>query len=317
MNALVLMLLLPAAMIEVPLHPDLPVVLDRGWLERLEVFPDATSARFARTAWGGMVAILDEDRLRMLPDSEWVALRARAAAVVAGGAVPPAPAPAPAVIGDLRAWPEVPLDAAAVAAPPRQAPAGYPALAGRWQALIEAGVRSNVTSFDEFFTPMGTIGVGFGYPFTNHAAALLNFAAGFGNMRGDFEESFGDGRANTFSFNLGLLTRQPVSRRTSLYAEVDGGYYIRSLMWGGAFYNQTTGEVNDGLVLEQQNWGVGVRAGVLLQRAHPDKPRFVDIGLSLQTSRADRWDFWTDEQRFTADERDTWLSLTVRFWDAI
>jgi hypothetical protein len=319
---LALVFLLPAttasAQVDVRLHPDLPDVLDRAWLDRLAVFPDASSVRFVRTAWGGIVAVLDETRQRALPDSEWNALRAQAAAVVAGEAVPPpSPSPSPAKVGSLCAWPEVPLSETAILAPPRLAPAGYPALAGHWQAVLEAGVRSNVTSFDEFFTPMGTIGVGFGYPFADRVAALLNFSAGFGDMRGDFEESFGDGRANTFAFSLGLLLRQPVSRRASLYVEADGGYYIRSLMWGGAFNDAVTGEVTDGLVLEQQNWGGGLRAGVLLQRKHPDKPRFLDIGVGLQTTPADRWDFWTEERRFTADERDTWVSLTVRFWDAI
>jgi hypothetical protein len=320
MKVLVLVLLLPAAIAsaqgDVRLHPDLPDVLDRAWLDRLAVFPDASSVRFTRAAWGGVVAILDETRQRELADSEWNDLRARAVAVLAGQTLlPPVPLPAPS--GGLHAWPEVPLSSAAIAAPPRRAPAGYPALAGRWQALLEAGVRSDVTSFDEFFTPMGTIGVGFAYPVTNRLAALLNFSAGFGNMRSDFEASFGDGRANTFAFNLGVLMRQPLSQRASFYLEADGGYYIRSLMWGGAFYDPVSGEVTDGLVLEQQDWGGGLRAGLLLQRKHPDKPRFLDIGVSLQTTPADRWDFWTPEQRFVADDRDTWVSLTFRFWDAI
>jgi hypothetical protein len=316
MKVLALILLLPAATADVRLHPDLPDVLDRAWLGRLEVFPEASSVRFERTVWGGIVAVLDETRQRALPDSEWNALRARAAAVVAGEAVPP-PSPSPAKVYSLSTWPEVPLSETAILAPPPQAPAGYPALAGHWQAVLEAGVRSNVTSFDKFFTPMGTIGVGFGYPLSNRLAALLNFSAGFGDMPGDFEESFGDGRANTFAFSLGLLARQPLSRRASVYLEGDGGYYIRSLMWGGAFYDTVTGEVTDGLVLEQQDWGGGVRAGVLLQRKHADKPRFVDIGVSVQTTPADRWEFWTEEQRFAADDRDTWVSLTVRLWDAI
>ena len=317
---LAMVLVLPAvasAQSDVRLHPELPEVLDRTWLERLAIFPEASRAHFTRAAWGGIVVVLDETRLRALPDSEWQALRARAAAVLAGEVPAATTTPPPPAAGALRAWPEVPLSATAILAPPPQTPAGYPALAGRWQAVLEAGVRSNVTSFDEFFTPMGTIGVGFGYPFANRLAALLNFAAGFGDMRGDFEESFGDGRANTFAFNLGLVLRQPLSRRTSFYVEADGGYYIRSLMWGGVFLDPVTGEVSEGAVLEQQAWGGGVRAGLLLQREHPDKPRFLDIGVSLQTSQAELWDFWTEEQRFTADERDTWVSLTVRFWDAI
>lgn len=316
MTALILLMLLPLAQVEVQLHPDLPVVLDRVWLERLAVFPDADRVSFSRTAWGGVVATLDDSRQRMLPDSEWADLRERAAIVVAGGQPQPS-AKLPPKTGSLYAWPEIPLEATAIVAPPPAAMAGYPALGGQWQALLEAGVRSNVTSFDEFFTPMGTIGVGFGYPVNNRVVGLLNFAAGFGDMRGDFEEQFGDGRANTFSFNFGLLLRQPLTRGTSFYVEADGGYYIRSLMWGGTFIDPVSGEIAQGLVLEQQNWGSGLRAGVLIQRRHPDRPRFLDFGLSVHTSPADRWEFWTDEQRFTATDRDTWVSFTVRFWDAI
>jgi hypothetical protein len=88
-------------------------------------------------------------------------------------------------------------------------------------------------------------------------------------------------------------------------------------MWGGTFVNEISGEVVEGLVLEQQNWGGGLRAGVLIQRPHPERPRFFDFGLSVQTSPADRWDFWNEEQRFVATDRDTWVSFTVRFWDAI
>lgn len=311
MNVLALILALA-----VPLRPGLPVELDAGWLQRLQIFPQAETVRFERAPWGGMVAVIDDTTLRAFTDSEWAALQARADSALTGGTVVPWPGPPP-VTGGLHAWPEIPLADTAIAAPPPQAPAGYPPLSGRWQALLEAGVRDNVTSFDQFFTPMGTVGVGFGYPFSNHAAALLNFAAGFGDMRGDFEESFGDGRANTFAFDLGLLLRQPFSPRASFYVEVDGGYYIRSLMWGGVFYDPISGEYANGLVLEQQNWGGGLRAGVLLQRAHPNKPRFLDVGLGVQTTAADPWDFGTDTRRFTADGRDTWVSLTVRFWDAI
>jgi hypothetical protein len=70
-------------------------------------------------------------------------------------------------------------------------------------------------------------------------------------------------------------------------------------------------------VLEQQDFGLLLRAGWLWHRDHPSKPRFLDVGLSLQTTPADRWAFWTEDVSFAASGRDLWLVLSVRFWDGL
>ena len=196
-------------------------------------------------------------------------------------------------------------------------PDGGVPLRGRWLALVEAGMRLNVSSFNTIFSPMGQLGLAFAYGASERVIPCLGFAAGFGDMRGDFEDAFGDGRANTFGFTLTTVLRQPLGERQSVYVEGGGGYFIRSLYWGGAFVDPVTGEITEGRVLEQQNFGWQARVGWLLRRDHPRRPRLLDVGLAVQTSRADPWVYWTDDVRFSATERDTWLILSVRFWDGL
>ena len=204
--------------------------------------------------------------------------------------------PPPEPTGGLHAWPEVPLcrDRHRGAAAPRAGrvprPGGPLAGLARGRRAQQRDVVRRVLHPDG--RPSGSASA---IPSPTAWSALLNFAAGFGDMRGDFEASFGDGRANTFAFNLGVLVRQPLSRRASLYLEADGGYYIRSLMWGGAFYDPISGEVTDGLVLEQQNWG-GRPAGRACSCSARTRtsPASSTSASSVQTTPADRWDFWTE-----------------------
>ena len=315
----------------VRLHADLPTVLDRGWIERLDLFPDVPglrSVRFGIAPWGGMLARLEMDDpvagprtvVRNLGDAQWKVLRARARIVLAGGAPPPwpdaAPRPAPDPLAAVRSWPETAAPAAAL---PREAvgPSGPTPLRGRWVALIETGARLDVSGFNAFFTPMGQLGLAFGYAVTGRVVPHLGFHAGFGDMRGEFEGAFGDGRTNVFGFTLATLMRQPVSTRASVYAEVGVGYHIRSLAWGGAFYDPVTGRVTEGRVLEQKDVGWSARVGWLLSRDHPSRPRFLDVGLGLQTMDARQWVFWTDDAFFEASGRDTWIVFSVRFWDGL
>jgi len=233
------------------------------------------------------------------------------------GALDIAPAPADtAVAPTVRAWPEV---AAPPAALPREErlPPGMVGVRGRWLALVEAGPKWNVSGFNAFFTPGVALGLAFGHGITERTVALLGFNAGFGDMRGEFEDAFGDGRTNTFGFDLTGLLRLPVTGTQDLYAQAGAGYHIRSLYWGGAFLDPVTGRVVEGRVLEQQDFGLVFRVGWMWRRDHPDRPRFWDIGLGLQTSPADQWVFWTEDAFFEASGRDLWLQLTVRFWDGL
>jgi hypothetical protein len=313
------------------LHADLPDVLQSDWIERLGLFADVphlVRVRFGRSDWGSVLARLEIVEpgadlrvvVRSLSGETWRALRERAELVLAGQPPPPPPS-AGADAGDdplagVRSWPETPPPPAA---PPRlpDVPDGGIPLRGRWLALVEAGMRLNVSSFNSIFSPMGQLGLAFGYGVSERVIPCLGFGAGFGDMRGDFEDAFGDGRANTFGFSLTTLLRQPLGQRQSVYVEGGGGYFIRSLYWGGAFVDPVTGEITEGRVLEQQNFGWLARVGWLLRRDHPRRPRLLDVGLSLQTSRADPWVYWTDDVRFSATERDTWLILSVRFWDGL
>lgn len=315
------------------LHPDLPEVLERDWLERLDLFPEVAGlarVRFGRAPWGGVVARLeveDPDQglrvlLRSLSGDRWQALTARTAAVLRGETpplLPPEPAPqagAADPLASVRSWPETPPPPAAPR-PEQRLAGGRVPVRGHWLALVDAGVRVDLTAFNQFFTPMGQIGLAFGYGASERLVPLLGFFAGFGDMRGDFEDAFGDGRSNAFGFTLDLLARHPVGTRQSLYLEGGGGYFIRSLYWGGAFYDPVSGEITEGRVLEQQDFGWTLRVGWLLARDHPRRPRLLDIGVGVQTSTADSWNYWTENESFSAGDRDTWLVVTVRFWDGL
>lgn len=314
------------------LHPDLPEVLDARWILRLELFPeviDLQRVRFGLAPWGAVLARLEVDDgdtpprilVRSLAAETWRELRQRAAIVMAGEPLPPValdggPPPVD-PLSEARAWPEAPAPPTAPYRELLSVPGRAVPVRGQWLALVEAGLRGNVSEFNSFFTPMGQVGVAFAHGVTERFVPSLAFAAGFGDMRGDFEDVYGDGRTNAFNLTLTALLRQPLGGRHSLYLEGGGGYFIRSLYWGSAFYNPATGDVTEGRVIEQSQFGWTGRFGWLLRRDHPRRPQFLDVGVGVQTSVADPWVFTGDEASFTASERDTWIFLTVRFWDGI
>ena len=319
--------LLPA----VHLHPDLPEILDRQWIDRLRLFPDVAglqSVRFGQSPWGAVLARLEIDDpdqgprvlVRSLAGDSWRTLQARAIIVLAGEPLPPVAIQIDPPVADplaaARAWPEV---EAPPAAPARKPPelAGGVSVRGQWLAGVEIGLRANVSDFNTFFTPQGQVGLAFAHGVTERFIPSLGFSAGFGDMQGDFEDAFGDGRANTFSFLLSALLRQPLDKKHSVYVESGVGYFIRSLFWGGAFEDPATGDVIEGRVVEQTDFGWLVRVGWLLSRPHPRRPRFLDVGVGLQTSSAHPWVFQAESETFAAANRDTWVFLAVRFWDGI
>ncbi len=314
------------------LHQDLPETLDRAWIERLDLFPGVAglqSVRFGQAPWGSVLARLEvsEDGgevriiVRSLAGETWRELQQRAQLVAAGEPLPPR---APVVeepdvdpLAEARAWPETPPPPSAPLAAASGPTGGPVPVRGKWLALVEAGVRTNVSSFETFFTPMGQVGVAFAYGASERFLPGVSFGAGFGDMQSDFEDEFGDGRANSFSVTLTALLRQPIASRHSLYVEGGGGFFLRSLFWGGSFYNPTTGDVTQGRVVEQSDFGWTARVGWMLSRNHPRRPRFLDVGLGFQSSSADPWIFTGAEKTYFASGRDTWVFLTVRFWDGI
>jgi hypothetical protein len=197
---------------------------------------------------------------------------------------------------------------------------GYPSLSGRWFVLLEAGYRHNISDFQEYFTDMGLLAVSWGRMY-GQLMPFLAMEVGFGDITDDFEAIAGDGRSNVYNFALGLMARQPLSGRTQFYVSGAYGYFIRSLQWGGAFFNPTLGTISNGFVLEQQDWGAAFRVGLFLQRQTARKPRFIDIGVGLQTTRADEWAYVDDLEsptiRLRAADRDTWITLSIRFGDSL
>jgi hypothetical protein len=211
----------------------------------------------------------------------------------------------------------VPLPPAPATRPDAAPKTLYPSFSNRWLTFLEAGYRQNITSFEQFFTGMAQFGLAFGRTVGDRLVPYGSFVVGFGDIPGDFESIAGDGRSNIYNFALGVLARQPVGRTTAAYASIEGGYFVRTLQWGGVFEDPDTGTISEGFVLEQQHWGFGLRVGFTLQKPHPDRLRVWDIGISYQVTPADRWDFYGDGRRFIGDNHDAWLAISIRFWDTL
>ncbi len=330
----------------VRLHPELGESLSVVEAAYFGLYTDIAGLRevtFLEAPWGGYVARLRVEteagsvwRERNVSTSRWRAWQTRAADILAGK-IPPAGgvgsvtemATGPSAEGEvqtaqpdsltdrIRVWPEVPLPPTLGRAVPADSVVhSYQPLGGRWFVLLEAGLRHNVTDFNAFFTDMGMIGISWGRMF-GRLMPYFSMEVGFGDLRDDFEDLAGDGRSNTYSFAFGLMARQPVSRRINFYGSGAFGYFIRSLQWQGIFFDSFRNTVSEGLVLEQQDWGWAFRAGFLIQRRHPTKGRFFDIGLGLQTTPAEEWHYFNDVSNFRASNRDMWVTLSVRIGDSI
>ncbi|MFO7652854.1 MAG: hypothetical protein R6X25_03425 [Candidatus Krumholzibacteriia bacterium] len=330
----------------VRLHPSLPETLTVEHARRFGMYTEVPGLErfwFRRAPWGGYLTRLETRgpggprlRERSVPQARWRQFQDRVEAVLAGASPPdsalaPAPpwvedrrtgAPADSVAagrsgGRLQVWPEAPLPPQTHAGARPEEPPLEPPFRNRWLSLLEAGYRHNISDFDAFFTGMLQFGLAFGYTATERLVPYAAFTVGFGDIRSDFEAIAGEGRANAYNFALGSVLRQPVSRRGSLYVAVEGGYYVRALQWGGLFENPFTGQVREGYILEQQHWGGAVRLGFLRQTAHEDKLRAWDLGVTLQRTAADPWVYFDDDRIFAADDQDTWLVVSLRFWDSL
>jgi hypothetical protein len=319
----------------VPLAPGLPDTLSAADAARFGLYDDVAGLRrlwFLTAPWGGFQVRMEVEgadgadrsvlRERNVARARWRRYRRQVAIVRSGGVLP---APAATDAGDtirfdadrLRVWPEVPLPPPVPGPPIPAAVSSYPAVGGRWVTMLEAGYQHNVSSFDDFFSGMITFGVLFGYTVSDHLLPYFGFDIGFGDITKDLEYIAGDGRSNTYNFSLGLLGRAQIGRRTALYLSGAGGYFVRTLQWGGTYEDPVTGRVEDGYVLEQQDPGIAVRVGIQFQSAHPRRLRAWDVGLTLRYTPADRWAYFRDDVQVAGDRSDTWLALTVRFWDTL
>jgi len=320
----------------VTLHPALPDTLTAAEVHRLGLFTDVADLDrvwFTAPIDGGVRAHLDllpgtepRRRERRLTRDHWREMQVRTAQVLAGE--DPVPVRADTMgataAGDTlaagQAWPEVPWTNPApesVLPAEEVAEAQYPTLGDRWLLQVGLGYQRNLTSYREFFTDQGILSLVFARPLSDHFIPYASFELGFGDLQRDFEAITGDGRANTYSITAGALGNTGLGRSTRLYGGAAGGYFIRSMQWSGFYRDPETGEESDGHVQEMGDWGLSLRAGVLLQRSHPRKARFLDFGLGVTLCPADSWEYRTDEQQFIGGDRDMWLILAIRYWDTL
>jgi hypothetical protein len=114
---------------------------------------------------------------------------------------------------------------------------------------------------------------------------------------------------------MGLLARTPVARGTHAYFGLGGGYYMRSLRWGGEPFLGADGVYYGGtLLLELQDWGVAAKLGV--QIALPavgkgKKERLLDIRFRVEDYARSSFEPFGADSEFRAAGRDRWYALSV------
>jgi hypothetical protein len=237
--------------------------------------------------------------------------------VAADSLAAPAPAPAPALFARPRVWPEVPLPASRPAPPGLGiVPPGATApVAARWLVTAGLGYRHCGSAFNRFFTDMGQIEVAVTHRIGRTFQPYAAFVYGFGDIQDDFEAVSENGRSSLYALEMGLLARAPVSRRAHAYVGLGGGYYMRSLRWGGEQFLGSDGYMYGGtLVLELQDWGGSARVG--LQLALPatgkeKKERLLDFQLRLEEYARSSFEPFGADSDFRAVGRDRWIALSV------
>lgn len=237
---------------------------------------------------------------------------------------PPAASTRPA--GRPLVWPEAPL-------PPRPArqpaPAGaegdtsagahrtaaavpYPPLPGRWLFGLGAGYRHVLTEYGDFFTDMGMFELSVQRPVSTRLTPYFAFQIGFGDIANDFEAVTADGHSAVYALESGVLLRAPSGMRSALYGGLAGGYYMRSLRWGGEaipIYYDYPGYGT--IVYELKNWGWAAKLGWQRQlRTDGGKPRLVDIQLRYEVY-GDNELYFDQERMFYASGRDRWIALSI------
>ena len=324
----------------VRLHADLPDTLDGTRVWELGLFDDVPAIDhvwFEAEPWGGVRAVIALERRahgarlqRSLSPERWDQLRQQVAAGLAMGSAAETPtadaltdtmpdplSSAPSTLWpDYRTWPEVPVPPTVkIDQPqPEAAPERYPPLGDKWLLQVGLGYQRNISSYRTFFSDQGQLNLAFARPLSQHLLFYLGVDVGFGDLQNDFEQIAGDGRGNNFGLGVGLMLRATVGRRTGFYIGGAGGYYVRSMTWGSPIYGDW--DVNS-YARNLEDPGFVLRAGLLLQQAHSERARFIDIGVSLQTTGAEGLHYWQDDRHFIGRDRDLWIALAVRFWDTI
>ncbi len=335
-----LVLLLPAvacgAQTVVPLHADMPDTLNAQQVSRLELFPDLTgvdSVWFEREAWGGIIAhiklhwkYLEKNQERSVPSDRWLEMRQAAVAVLAGEDPEPSRFLQDEELYDeqnipqpVQAWPEFPVRNRTLPEELRAENAGphYPSMGGQWLVNGGVGYQHNISSYGEYFTDMAVFHLGFARALSNNIIPCGGFTVGLGDLTSEYENLVGDGRGSNYSAMVGVMLRAPTSRKTSVYAAGQGGYFRRSMQWGGLFTDPETGDRVDGYARESGGWGFSAQLGLLRQKSHASKARYFDFNIGLMWGEADPWQDIGPDAQFSASGNDTWLMFTFRFWDQI
>jgi hypothetical protein len=341
-----------AAAAPVTLHPAVGDTLDAREAARYGLFADEPGLRWAvvlPAPWGGTIVRLALTtssgtviRERNLPTVRLRAWRSRIDAVIAGGAVAPdstvfAPVMVVAV-GDTLAvapdslgavaprvaarrvpvWPEVPLP------PARPRPPGLdgigpggavPAAPARWLVATGIGYRHCGSDFGRFFTDMGLIEIAVTHRLGRSFSPYAAFQYGFGDIQDAFEAVSQNGRSAIYGLEMGLITRTPVSRGAHACFGFGGGYYMRSLRWGGEPFIGADGVSYGGtLIRELQNWGVAAKLGVQLAlpaTGKGKKERLLDIQLRLEDYARSSFEPFGADSELRAAGRDRWYALSV------
>ncbi len=324
--ALAAALLLPAvaaaAGTPVILHPVVGETVDRVEAERWGLFPDLpdlAEATFEALPAGGFLARLRLEngeaghlRERFVPRAVWDRWRA---CLEAGEPVDVAGAPPPP--GEHAVWPEAPLPAPAEAPPalPAAPDTLVPLSDADWVTLVDVGYKHSTTRFRDYFTDMLLFGVAVGRPLNDWLMPTIGFQTGLGDLQDDFEDVTGNGKSAHYAFELGLLVRAPLGERIDVHAGVAGGYYMRSLRWGGTLYYGYYDIYQTGsFVREQSDWGGAARLGLRWRLGGPGvRPRLLDLSLRYEQYHAEASvleDPSTGEM-FMAEDRDAWVSLSL------
>jgi len=225
------------------LHEAVGDTLSRDEALRWGLFPDVPELRlvvFRIAPTGGYVARLHLDgpdgprlRERNVPYSVWESWRdcLDRGVPVDGEGAPPVP-------GAAALWPEACLPDLGEAPPPLPAPPDttLPLSAADWVTLVDVGYKHSTTRFGDYFTDMLLLGVAVGYPLRDWFVPTIGFQVGIGDLQDDFEELTGNGKSAHYALELGVQLRAPLAAETDVYLGLAGGYYMRSLRWGGTLY---------------------------------------------------------------------------------
>ncbi|MDO9695839.1 MAG: hypothetical protein Q7W56_14055 [Candidatus Latescibacteria bacterium] len=304
----------------VPLHPAVGDTVDAREAARWGLFPDVpglTGAVFAPGPRGGFLARLTvagdppgTTRERNVPRAQWERWRRSldAGEAVAGYA--------PAVDRESAVWPEVPLPPVAdrPAGPRPGLPPPGDGPPGRWLLLTDLGWKHATTAFGDYFTDMLRVSVALGLPLGENFLATAGLQLGLGDLQDDFEDLTGNGRAAHYGIELGARALLPVGERTDAVLGVRGGYYLRSLRWGGAlFWGYGTVYQSGSLVRELSDWGGGLDVGLRRQLGDAGSRRWLAVTLHAETCAADPvlLQDSTSGDRLLADDHDDWIGVSV------